>query len=93
MRILRDIAASQHATALILEKIASGLSVKKSEANENRFYSAILKQSDHLLKGGAAQSGKTRKNPRFNIGEAFNGGSQKNGKSRGKSPANPSTKL
>ena len=80
LRILRDIAASQHATALILEKIAQGLNITKEIPSENDGKSkanAILKRSRRPAGADLAQSGRTRKKTRFNIGSAFDRGGQK----------------
>lgn len=74
LRILRDIAASQHATALILEKIAQGLNITNDdEMKKTRKpkVGAILNVSGSSSGAGAAQSGRTRKKTRFNIGSAF----------------------
>lgn len=80
LRILRDIAASQHATALILEKIAQSLSI---EELKSRHIAKKEKQNDMLETSGRcidtarAQSSKPRKMNRFDIGSALNGSQKK----------------
>lgn len=80
IRILRDIAASQHATAQILEKLAETLHIenkKRVKKTKTKSIGAIVNVSKLPCAASNAQSGRPRKMNRFNIGSALDGGSQK----------------